>query len=147
MVKIANSEQLFLDNLPLQKKRIYYIIDRYNAIFLLAFVIGEGQIMENIIDSIIDIDKTARNRVSAARKEADAIISEAEKKREAMKKESHALLEKEIEDKKRLIKDNSDSKISEAEREAEEKCRSLEEKMEQGRSSWKTGIIGRITGA
>ena len=147
MVKIANSEQLFLDNLPLQKKRIYYIINRYNAIFLLAFVIGEGQIMENIIDSIIDIDKTARNRVSAARKEADAIISEAEKKREAMKKESHALLEKEIEDKKRLIKDNSDSKISAAEREAEEKCRSLEEKMEHGRSSWKTGIVGRITGA
>lgn len=103
--------------------------------------------MENIIDSIIDIDKTARNRVSEARKQADAIIREAEEKREALKKESRALLEKEIEYRKHAIRVSSDSKIASAERSAEEKCRSLEEKMEHGRGGWKSEIIGRITGA
>ena len=103
--------------------------------------------MENIIDSIIDIDKTARNRVSLARKEADAIIREAEENKEAIRRESRALLEREIEDRKSSIRTGSDSKISEAEKDALEKCRSLEEKMEQGRSGWKAEIIGRITGA
>ena len=103
--------------------------------------------MENIIDSIIDIDKTARNRVSEARKQADAIISEAENNKKAMRTESRTLLEKEIEDKKRSIRESSDSKISAAEKDAEEKCRSLEIKMEQGKNLWKSGIIGRITGA
>ncbi len=64
-----------------------------------------------------------------------------------MKSESRTLLEKEIEDKKRSIRESSDSKISAAEKDAEEKCRSLEIKMEQGKSLWKSGIIGRITGA
>lgn len=103
--------------------------------------------MENIIDSIIDIDKSARNKVNDARKKADAIIREAEESRLAMKKESCALLEKELKEKKRSIEESSDERISAAERYAEEKCRSLEEKMEQGRSGWKSEIIGRITGA
>ena len=64
-----------------------------------------------------------------------------------MRTESRTLLEKEIEDKKRSIRESSDSKISAAEKDAEEKCRSLEIKMEQGKNLWKSGIIGRITGA
>lgn len=102
--------------------------------------------MENIIDSIIDIDKTARNKVSDAKEKASAILNNAAKDKEKLRTESRDKLNREIEEKCGSIREKSDKDISLAEEEAEKKCRILEETMDKGREAWKSEIVGRITG-
>lgn len=102
--------------------------------------------LENIIDSIIDIDKTARNKVSDAKKKASEILDNAVSGKDKLRTESRNELNKEIEERCGSIRENSDRVISLAEEEAEKKCRLLEEIMDKGRESWKSEIVGRITG-
>ena len=102
--------------------------------------------MENIIDSIIDIDKTARDKVSAAKEKASEILENAEKEKEKLRIESSTALNKEIEEKFGAIREKSDREIALAEEDSEKKCRLLEETMNKGKDAWKSGIIGRITG-
>lgn len=101
--------------------------------------------MENIIDSVIDIDKTARDKVNAAKEKASAILDNAVKDKEKLRLESRGELDKEIEEKCGIIRESSDMEISRAEEEAERKCRLLEETMNRGKDAWKSEIVGRIT--
>lgn len=102
--------------------------------------------MENIIDSIIDIDKTARDRVTAAKKKASEILDNAVREKEKLRLESRKEFDKKVEEKCGSIRESSDRAISLAEEEAEKKCRILEETMDKGREAWKSEIVGRITG-
>lgn len=102
--------------------------------------------MENSVTAIIDADKKARTISAAAEKEAEKLIADAKAARDGLAKENSEKLAAEAEKRSSALKAFSDKEIAEAEKNAEQKCRILDEKMTAGKEAWKKEIIGRILG-
>ena len=100
--------------------------------------------MENSIATLIEIDKKAREASEAAAKKADEILAAARAEHDSLVREHNEKLKAQTAEKLSALKAASDKEIAGAESLAEEKCRSLDEKMAAKRDSFRSEIVGRI---
>lgn len=102
--------------------------------------------MNNTVQTIIDMDKAARNRKAEAVAKADGILKEAEEKRTALKKSAAAKTEAESSRICQEIKADSDREIARVKAETDEKCRRLDEVIGNNADLHMTEIINNIFG-
>ncbi len=100
--------------------------------------------MENSVTAIIEMDKKARALADKAAENAEKILADAKAKREALASENADKLSAQADKRLSELRAVSDKEIKSAEKTAEEKCRSLDEKMYAGKAAWKKEITERI---
>ncbi len=100
--------------------------------------------MDNSIAAILDIDRKARETAGAAEKKAEEILAAARAERESLTRDNERNIAEQTEKKFSELKAAADKEISGIEDSAEEKCRSLDEKMAAGRDGFRREIVGRI---
>lgn len=102
--------------------------------------------MNNTVQTIIDMDKAARQRKKEAEQKAAEILREAEEKRLSLIKASDAKTEAEASRICMEIKLKSDEEIEKVKTQTEEKCRRLDEILDGSAQKLMDEIIGRIFG-
>ncbi len=100
--------------------------------------------MNNTIQTIIEMDKAARERMKRAKAEAERVTAGANKKLSNLEQSSKAQSEAEIRKECEQIKKLSDKEIDKITSEADEKCRRLDSVMENGSESMCRRIVERI---
>ena len=98
----------------------------------------------SIVQTIIDMDKSARQRKSDAQAEAGRITAEADEKRVELTRTEKAKTEAQASVICNEIKARSDSEIERVKTESDEKCRRLDEIMSSGADARIDEIIDRI---
>ena len=100
--------------------------------------------MNNTIQTIIEMDKAARERIRRAEAEAERITSDNNKKLSNLEQSSKAQSEAEIRKECDEIKKNSEKEIGKITAEADEKCRRLDSVMEKSSDRMCREIVDRI---
>lgn len=100
--------------------------------------------MNNTIQTIIEMDKIARQLVNNARVQAEAVKDSAEKKRIKLAEKAEAETKAETDRICGEIKKDSEEKIEKIKAEADEKCRRLDEAISKNREARINEIIERI---
>jgi|GEM_PF-2628358 len=100
--------------------------------------------MENSIAAIIEIDKKAREKSDAAAKKAEEILSAARAEKDSLSRETARKAAEQTETRCAELKKAADKEISDINAAADEKCRTLDEKMAAGRDGFRSEIVGRI---
>ena len=102
--------------------------------------------MNNTIQTIIEMDKAARERIRRADAEAKRITEAAEKKLSNLEQAAKAQAEAEIRKECAEIKKASEKEIEKINSEADEKCRKLDLIMKDNADSMRKNIVDRILG-
>lgn len=100
----------------------------------------------NVVQTIIEMDKSARAKVGEARQRAEQIKADAKKRCDELIRKDKEQTDSEA---KRIcdeIKKKSDREIAAAVSEADEKCRCLEEAMKNGAEERLDAAVERIFG-
>lgn len=103
--------------------------------------------MDNSIAAILEMDKKARETYNAASEKAEKLLADAKQTvgdlRNGTGKDA-AERTAALEAKQSELKAESDSRIAEFEKQADEKCRAFDELMTANKAAWKKEILGRI---
>ena len=103
--------------------------------------------MDNSIAAILEMDKKARQTYNAASEKAEQTLADAKKTIEDLRNGTGKDAAERIaalEAKQRELKADSDSRIAEFEKQADEKCRTFDELMAANKAVWKKEILDRI---
>jgi len=100
--------------------------------------------MNNTIQTIIEMDKAAREKIRKAEAEAERITAHKNKKLSNLEQSSKAQSEAEIRKECDEIKKNSEKEIGKITAEADEKCRRLDSVMQKSSDRMCREIVDRI---
>lgn len=100
--------------------------------------------MNNTIQTIIEMDKTAREKVKRANAEAQRIAAETEKKLSNLRKTGQSHSEADTGKLCDEIRRQADREIAEITSDADEKCRRLDKVMKEHSDAMCGEIVGRI---
>ncbi len=106
----------------------------------------QNTVNESSIQTIIEMDKKAREKVANAQKEAEKINAEAEGKKKKMLSDYREHSQKRLETVEQTFGDEAGKKINNINAEKDKKIAEFDKRLEENRNSLKDSIFEAVTG-